>query len=589
MSVQCISDRPFREPIDWLVFCVVSLIGGGFALYVMREGVQLLMVDQYSHLAIARQITDSMTPGLSQLGFWPPLVHMVMAPFASIGFLYESGLAAPLSLVPILALSAVYLFRLALLIGVEKPLAAAAVAAYVLNPYTLYYAVTPMSDTLFIALLIIASYYLAHWWLTERLASLIAMGGAGALATLARFEGFFLIFFAGLAVMARLAIGRASLAKIEAGATMYGLVAGLGVLFILLYGLTFAGDPLEFMNNEWGAYAQQRSLFLPTEHNLRVSLQYLMAASEAMLGSPLILMGLFAGVLVLLLGGRRNPLLLAVMTLLLSPFLFDLFALFQGSAVIYVPELPPYGDRYFNERYGLYWIAFLVITPVLAASLLYHRMRSWGWFVQPAALLVAATIALVPVVSSYALFTEVACRGCFHTVHHSLQSSPPDQRVIAEILRDEYDGGRILMTRALHNEVAVSAGVPLAHYILEANEHYFDQSLKYPWLFADWVIMQNTAWTHHSDWSRSNERVSLLWTDNDEFERFYDPVYVGQGSILYRLDREEVYAYALKYGLPQRGVPTLDPVEGTWDVERTFQELDRRIVEYERNNLALFE
>ncbi|NBD73545.1 hypothetical protein GVX82_00700 [Patescibacteria group bacterium] len=567
---------PLREPIDKLLFVITCLIGGLFAAYAIRLGVHLAMVDQFSHLAIARQITDSMTPGLSQLGFWPPLVHILMAPFAAIGPLFTSGIAAPLALVPILALSAVYLFRLLLLLGVHRPIAMAAVAAYVLNPYVLYYAVTPMSDTLFMALLIIATYYLARWWLTDELFALMWMGAAGALASLARFEGFFLIAFAGLSVLLRLFLKRAPLVKMEAAAHLYGLVAGLGVVFILAYGITFAGDPLEFMNNEWGAYAQQRSQILYAEHDLPAALTYLLSASEVMVGGALVVVGTVAAIAVLLCARRARALIASVVLLLLSPFIFDLFALFQGSAVIYLPELPPFNGAYFNERYGLYWLVFLITMPALAATMLYRRVRSAGWYLQPVALFAAGVVACLPVAASHQLFTTVACAGCFEPIRNSLQSSPGDQRVIAQTLNQQYDGGRILMTRALHNEVAVGAGVPLSRYILEANEHYFDQALKYPWLFADWVVMHN-ARGDQNEWARQNERVALLWTDNEQFDSFYTEVYVGDRSVLYRLDHAAVRDYAARHELPRSLVPTLGPNNRPWDVEETFAQLDARL------------
>jgi hypothetical protein len=84
----------FSNPIDWIVFLITICIGGLFFLYIQDIGTLLHLIDQYSHLSISRQITDSLTPGMSQVGFWPPLLHLLLAPLTFFDGLYYSGLAA---------------------------------------------------------------------------------------------------------------------------------------------------------------------------------------------------------------------------------------------------------------------------------------------------------------------------------------------------------------------------------------------------------------------------------------------------------------------------------------------------------------
>ncbi len=568
---------PFvRARFDWLLFGAVVLIGALFARYVYVHGLLLVMVDQYSHLAIARQVTDSMTPGLSQLGFWPPLVHILMAPATAIDVLFHTGLAAAVILVPILALSAVFLFRLVEMLTHNRVIAIFSTAAYVLNPYMLYYAVTPMSDMLYVALVVIATYYLAHWWHTERLLSLVLLGAVVGMATLARFEGFLLAAVAGGAIMYRLWQRRTSFAHLESTVILYGLLAGIGLVFILIYGWVYGDSPLAFMYNEWSAYAQQRSLFLPTEHNLGVSLQYLLAASKHMLGIPLVVVSMLsAAILLMVLSGRRA--LFSVIALMLaSPFLFDLMALVQGSAVIYVPELPPFDPRFFNERYGLYWLGFAVVMPALLAAYVYERVRSREWYYEPIALFLSAVVMSVTVIGSYTHMDEIVCIGCFDTITNSLQLSPEDHRIATELLRDEYQGGQILMTRALHNEIAVASRIPLRNYILEANYVYFDQALAYPWLFAEWIVMQNANHPDASEWSIENELVLQMWGQDDNILRYYYKVFEGESVTVLRLIPEEVEYFVEQHDIERERVPSLAGRE-VWNVRETFAYLQERI------------
>lgn len=572
-------DYPFKSSIDWIVFGVVLVVGFVFAWYVYTNDMLLMMVDQYSHLAISRQISDSMTPGLSQLGFWPPLVHIFLAPFAAFDALYFSGLAAAAGLVPVLALGSVFLFQSVVLLTSNRTIAAASVAAFVLNPYILYYSVTPMSDMLYVALMFMALYFFVHWWLTDKLLSLVWLGFACSLATMARFEGFFLVAFVGLAVIARLLRDRVSYHKIEGTSIIFGMMAGAGIVFIVFYSLTYAGDPLAFMNNEWGAYSQQRSLFLPTEHNIIVSLQYLLAASKHMISLTLVILAIASTLFLVWVLRGRHMLVGVVALILASPFIFDIFALWQGSAVIYLPELPPYDPRFFNERYGLYWIGFAIVMPALLASYLYTYIRTQRWYFEPIAVFAAGLVMATTVLSSYGLFSEQACADCFDTVQNSLQRSPPDHGSIVNVLKEEYDGGRILMTRALHNEIAVEAGIPLRNYVLEANEHYFEHALTYPWLFADWVVMQNVDFKDHTEWSVQNEKVSAYWGRDEEFKRFYEPMFVGGATVLYRLRHEEVQEYVEEYQLEDLYIPTLASGSEVWDVDTVFADIHSKVAE----------
>src|SRR3989344_9668061 len=78
---------------EWGLMAFALCQGTVAAWYVHRLGLTKFLTDQSAHLNFARLTFDSLTPGFSQLGFWPPLLHFLLIPFVAIPPLYSSGLA----------------------------------------------------------------------------------------------------------------------------------------------------------------------------------------------------------------------------------------------------------------------------------------------------------------------------------------------------------------------------------------------------------------------------------------------------------------------------------------------------------------
>ena len=572
---------PFSKPtklFDWTLFSVVLFFSALFAWYVYAQGMTMVMVDQYSHMSIARQVTDSLTPGISQLGFWPPLLHIVMIPFAAIDGLYESGLAAAVVLVPLLTLSCVMLYHLTYVLTQNRPISLGAVAVYVLNPYVLYFSVTPMTDMFYIAIMIIATYFFIHWWKTDSLLSLLSMGFLVGISPMARFEGFALIAMVGLFVVIRLWMRNVSYYKLESVTILYGLLAMIGVAFILVYGLIFNGNPLAFLNDEWSAYEQQLDFFLPTKHSIDISLLYLVHAGGHMIGWTLLVIAWVSFLCAAIFVHRDRMLFVAVAMILASPFLFDWLAMIQGSVIIQLPELPPEESLFFNERYGVYLIAFAAVIPSVVAAAVYQAFSGLRWYTVPVGMFAAGLVMMVALNGSLTLLKDVACDGCFDVIKKSRQVSPPSHGPLAEALRKEYDGGNILITRALHNQVVVESGIPLQHYVTEANEFYYDQAVAYPWLFARYVVMYSDD-INTGNWYIQRERVSREWAGSPQFDYYYEQIYTSGEADLFKLRDARVHEFAYEHGIDTEDIPSLkreDP-NTEWDVQKTFGEFVKRI------------
>jgi len=263
--IRNIQTHILRFRAEYTVFFSVSAIASIFTAYLYNLGLVKTLVDQNSHLNIARQVTDSITPGISQIGFWPPLLHMLMVPASTIDSLFHSGLSGAVTLIPILGIASVMLFKLIRLFIPSNGLAALGVAFFVSNPYILYYATTPMTEILFITTLIGTAYFTVLWIKNDRIFDLVFTGLMIFAASIARYEGFFLLPVVGAVVLITLMRRRKRYQEIEAVFILFGVIAVLGLAFTLVYGVAFAGDPLAFMNNVWSADAQQQDYFLPTK------------------------------------------------------------------------------------------------------------------------------------------------------------------------------------------------------------------------------------------------------------------------------------------------------------------------------------
>lgn len=579
-----------NSKVELLIFVGSVIWAGIFSLYVYSLGLTTLLVDQNAHLNIARLISDSITPGISQIGFWPPLIHVLMAPFVSISFFFETGLGGAAALVPIFALGAVFVYRILMILTRNSIISLGGVLMFLTNPFILYYTATPMTETLFVVMLLGVTYYFLLWLHNHTFRALVFLGIFVTLASVARFEGFLLIPIVAILVIAKLLQERKTYHEIEAVSILFGLVAVIGLAFTFIYSWTFGENPLEFINGVWSAGAQQKSFFLPTYGDIGMALLYFVEASKYLIGGFLVSLSLlgFIYLLATLMFDQRLLAFFAITVILLSPFIFDLLALVKGSTVLYVDNLPPF-DGYFNERYGIYWFGFAVIVPMFMIAILNERAKK---YVPSLKNLTAILLVSFFVGTNAAFLADNAFVNKFAILANSPRGTlPDDQRELATVLREEYDDGKILITRGLQNYATVSAGIPLKNYLVESNFLFYENAMAAPWFFAKWVVMYNPNIEGIEDWRREQERVSMTWADSPIFESYYDLVFENGSERLYKLRENKVKRNARTLGIELERIPSLNPEQGRWDIdfanneiiERAEEELNMRNVAIRRN------
>lgn len=555
--------RSFFLTIEFWIFVVVSCIGFLFTTYIYALDLMMVFVDQNSHLNIARQITDSLTPGVSQIGFWPPLLHIFMIPFAYIDVLFNTALAGAFTLIPIVALGAVFLYKLLFHLTKDTFVGIFGVGLFVLNPYLLYYMTTPMTEALFVSMLIITAYFLARWIESGSLLHLFLLSLFITLTSLSRFEGFLLLPIVGIIIAVKLFKEKKTISEIEGTGFLFGLVAALGIFLVLVYGIVYANDPLVFVNGPWSATVQQQFVDIPALGSISLSFSYMFEATKLLIGDNMVIMTLVASVFLCIVFFKQKQFLLfsGLCLVFISPFLFDTLALYWGSAVVYIEHLPPF-EGFFNERYGLYSLPFVAFI----IALLFDTFLKFSHISGRASYMGAAFFIVVLSMSyTFSFFTETATGGQpFRIIEISASEIQYDQKALAEVLRKEYDGGKILITRALQNFVTTETKISLRNYIHEANHPYYDEALDKPWFFARWIVTYNPDSLKTDAWRRQNEKIIARWANDPLFNEVYELVYENETERLYRLRVPLFETFLTGYGIDVKHIPSLNTELTKW-------------------------
>ncbi len=358
----------------------LTVLAAAAASWFFHHGYILYYGDAAAHLNISRSILDSRTPGYDQLGtVWLPLLHVLCLPFVTDDWLWSTGLAGTLPVAICFVISGTCFYLAARLAYHDALAASIVVACFAMNPNLLYLASIPMTEVVFFAGLSVL--LLALFAFRERQQRyLVVLGATASCAmSLTRYDGWFLIPFAGFAFAIFARKQRAAVFLI------FAILASCAPVYWMGHNYWETGDALDFIRGPYSAAAIQGARPYPGFHDWALAFLYYFKAGQLCTGWPLLLLGV-AG---LFCAAPRNSL-APVWFLLLTP-LFYLWSVHSSKTPIHVPQLPPYS--YYNTRYGIALLppaAFAAGAIVLALP---QRMRQWalliplvaisGWLAQP--------------------------------------------------------------------------------------------------------------------------------------------------------------------------------------------------------------
>ena len=272
-----------KHEVFLVSFFLAALSAATFLIY-YSQGLTLAYNDARSHLDIGRRIVEGLKPGFAQIGsVWLPR-------------------------------------RLG--VGTAGRLAGLGVFAF--NTNVLYLQTTAMTELLLLATMTAGSYKFLAWYQEQKLPDLILSAFWFMLATLIRYDGWFLVITATLLVAWR-GWKKGGWQVAEGMTLMFSSLGLLGIALWLLWNQLIFNNFLYFAISPYSAYAQQQALLsqgnLATKGQLLVSfLSYLssLVFSHTMV---VFLLGI-AGAAVLWLD-KKNSLHTRIAALcLLAPFVF---------------------------------------------------------------------------------------------------------------------------------------------------------------------------------------------------------------------------------------------------------------------------
>ena len=525
-----------------LIAAFVSVVAFGWCA---RNNLLLLYGDAVAHLAIARRILDSTSPGIRQIGsVWLPFPHLLMMPFAAKMSWWQNGIAGAIPSMACYVLSVAGLWRLARF-WLRPAGAVVAVLFFALNPGLLYMQTTAMTEPLFLCQIVWAALFLVAFLRALEAASPTACGtspvlsnspvlkghgfsradnppkirGASApeasfsgnlhqslnqegsaraltacglilvTAVFTRYDGW--IFTCLVWLIALRGLWKAHAWKSRAGGAFVLFTAMLGVSPILWFDWNARqyGDWLDFMRGPYSAKAiamrttPPGAYHWPGFHKPWVAFLYFLKVAE--LGvAPHYFTDV---VLVLAIAGTVLALWKwrgqSILPLLLfwMPVPFYTYAVSYGWVPIFFPLWFPHS--YYNTRYGMEMLpGFALGLGFLAAWLIARAEFRWPRHAQ---LILLASIVLILVDSAFLVRATPLVLG--EAIANS-RTRIPFEAAYARELDKLPPYGKILVWTSDHPGAFERAGIPFRRTINETDYYRWIPALRHPAQSAAFVI-----------------------------------------------------------------------------------------------------
>jgi len=353
-----------------LVFVLLAAIGALATAYVNHSGWTLYYGDAEAHLDIARRIVDSRKPGYDQIGtVWLPLPHLLMLPLVRNNALWRTGLAGAIVSSTCFVIAGLFLYAAMRRAAHSSAVALASLGLLAVNPNLLYLQATPMTETVFLAALMALLYFTVLFYETQSFAAVVGAGVASIAASLARYEGWFVIPFVAVYF---LIMGRKHRFL---AALLFAALATLAPLYWLGHNWWIYSNPFEFYNGPYSAMSIYRRALAQNmapyrgDHDWPAAALYYLTAVRLCAGWVLVAIGI-AGLAGVFLRRLFWPALLTAI-----PPLFYIWSMHSGGTPIFVPTLWPFS--YYNTRYAIAALPLLAIAGGSLVLLGPQRWRPW--------------------------------------------------------------------------------------------------------------------------------------------------------------------------------------------------------------------
>ena len=456
-----------RASFAWAVLALIVLSGSAL-FFVFAHGWTLWYGDAQAHLDNARRIIDSRNPGYEQIGtVWLPIPHLLMLPLVWNMRLWQTGLAGAIPAALGFVLAGAFLYLSARKIYASSAAGWMAMLIFALNPNLLYLQSTPMTESVFFAALLALLWMTLRYRETNSAGALVAAALLGMIASLTRYEGWFLIPFVTGYVL--LASRRQRLLR----AVLYGAIASLGPLLWLLHNWWIYRDALAWYNGPGSAIAIQGAAHYAGQGNWALAGLYFRTVLRDVIGTvPLLIAA--AGLLGVIWRRAAWPVLL-----LLLPPIFYIWSIHSGGLPIHIPELWPHS--YYNTRYGLAALPLIAFCAAGVMVLVPVRPR-------PAIVTALAIFVALPWIAPPRPDTWL----CWKESEVNSISRRAWTAQAARILERNYRGGGILASSGDITGIFCRAGIPLRDTVNDGNYVLWSMAVDspVPLMREEWVVDQ---------------------------------------------------------------------------------------------------
>lgn len=475
-----------RTPPIMFIILISTALSILASFYFLQKDYIIAYGDSESHLNIAKRVVHSLTPGFSQLGgIWLPLPHLLMVPFVYFDPLWRTGLAGSIISGISFIISGVFIYKITYLLTQKTFPSFLSFLSFAFNANILYMQSTPMTELNLIVFFVLSTYFYLKFFKNDKdLLSLIFAAFFGFCATLTRYDGWFLVLFESLGLI--WLYNFKNYKVLEGKFLLYSSLAFFGIFLWLLWDFLILGDPLYFTNSQFSAKSQQQSWLLrgelPAYQNLPLAFLYYLFTSISNFGILTSIMAIIGILYYLILNKERDK--FFILLLLLVPFIFNVFTLYAGQSVIFIPMIndQTYEWQLFNVRYGM------MIIPSFSFFLGYLAIKSSKLFRLFLIAVMFIQIGLFATGFSKIVSLEDGLVGLS-------SAKKPDAQFWLE---KNYDGGLVLLDDYARTLSIMRTNIPMQNIIYIGNKPFWNDSLTEPEKYATWIIMQkdDTVWTN---------------------------------------------------------------------------------------------
>jgi hypothetical protein len=559
-----------------LIITILIIIAGSIfisTLYTYDRHSLLYYGDAVSHLFGSRRLVDWEYPGLQQLGtVWLPLPKFLFLLPSLVDVLFFTGLAGSIVNLSAIALTTYIIYSMLRLRknyakddSSKMSLLLALSLLYPLNLNILYLGVVAMTEACFMLFFTASAFYLYRFMLNTRYNNILLCSLFIALATLTRYEGWILVAFLLVYLLAviirkrsrdgvkdRLSVidgnnasskdnnysvsqSQTTLRPIPLLISL--LIASSGILSWLLYNYYTYGDALEFANAQYYSAAWQA---LHREYREELFLQPLNVISvyginAAIFYGPLLSYALISSLL------HRERCMIMLYLYLALPAVFTIASMIIGVGemdfwfnsrfvVLIAPLLILLTADWFNGRFNIsanttaktLLILAFVYQLILIPLLHYNSVAGSNYIIIISEL--KQYISTLTNKDSVGIITYLDAKDGY-TQGKTLASIR-----VGEFLKENYAFSNLkimIITGSMQeHRIILSSWIRLSMYdeIIEAST--WKDSFKRPWLYDDIIVISK-----YPDSDAVN--VSKYWLDRlDKLYRYYKNVYEDEYFIV---------------------------------------------------------